>query len=107
MNMQIIVKGLKNFEVFPENKEYIQKKFSKYEKLIKEPATLEFKLDHTHNTRANLDKKVILSFTMPGLKESEYLEEINEHFTTSIDKLAERFEEILRRHRDKALDPRL
>ncbi len=104
--MQIIIKGIKGFEVFPENKDYLEKKFSKYEDMIKEPSVLEFKFEHTHNTKANLDKKITLTCTMPGLKQPEYLEEVSRHFTQTIDLLDARFEEILRRYRDKMLDPR-
>lgn len=104
--MQIIVKGIKGFEIFPENKDYIEKKFTKFERMVKEPAVAEFKFEHTHGTRANIDKKITLTFTMPGLKQPEHLEEISEHFTESIDRMEARFEEILRRHKEKILDER-
>jgi len=103
-NMRIIIKGLKGFEIYPENKAYIEKRFSKYEELVKEPAVFEFSLEHTHKTRANIDKKVSLTFTMPGFKNPEHLEEISEHFPESIDKIDNRFEEIIMRHREKEQD---
>lgn len=102
--MQLIIKGLRGFEIYPENKEYIQEKFSKYEKMVKEPAILEIALDHTHGTRANIDKKIILNFAMPGLKKPEHIEELCEHFPEAVDKLQKRFEKALRRHKEKTIN---
>ena len=99
--MQIIVKGLKGFEVYPENKDYIERRFGKFAKMVKEPTILEFAFNHTHQTRATIDKGIRLTFTMPELKNPEHLEEVSEHFPETIDRLAKRFEEILRRHREK------
>lgn len=104
--MQIIIKGIKGFEVYPENKDYVRRKFEKYGKLVKEPAIFEFTFEHSHLTRATLDKQVRLTFTMPGLKNPEHLEEIAEHFPEAIDKLESRFEEFIRRFREKELDKR-
>ncbi|MCL5795214.1 MAG: hypothetical protein M1338_02555 [Patescibacteria group bacterium] len=99
--MEIITKAVKGFEIYPQNKEYIERRFCKFSKMVKEPAILEFTFDHTHGTRANIDKKIILNFTMPGLTKAEHLEEISEHFTESIDKLQKRFEKFLSRKREK------
>lgn len=98
--MQIIIKAVKGFEIYQDNKDYIAKRFCKFEKMVKEPAILEFTFDHTHGTRANIDKKIILNFTMPGLKRPEHIEEVAEHFPEAIDKLKKRFEKFLgRSHR--------
>ena len=102
--MQIIIKGLRGFEIYPENKDYIMDKFYKFEKMVKEPAILEIALDHTHGTRANIDKKIILNFTMPGLNKPEHIEELSEHFPEAVDKLQKRFEKALRRHKEKTVD---
>lgn len=104
MTMQIIIKGLKGFDIFPENKEYVERRFRKFEKMVKEPATLEFAFIHSHGTRANIDKGVNLTVTMPGLKKSEHLEELSEHFPESIDRLQKRFDKFLERFREKNLD---
>lgn len=99
--MQIIIKGTKGFEIYDKNRDYIEKKFAKFAKWVKEPATLEITFQHTHGTRANLDKRVHLTFTMPGLKHAEHIEELSEHFTQSIDLLQKRFEKFLARFKEK------
>lgn len=99
--MQIIIKSVKGFEIYPQNKEYIERRFCKFAKMVKEPAILEFTFDHTHGTRANIDKKIILNFTMPGLKKPEHLEEIAEHFPETIDILQKRFEKFITRWHQK------
>lgn len=99
--MQIIVKAIKGFRIYPENKYYIEKKFRKFEKMVKEPAIMEFALEHTHGTRANIDKKITLNFTMPNLKRTEHLEELAEHFPETIDKLQKRFEKFIERKHEK------
>ncbi len=99
--MQIIIKSIKGFEVFPENKEYAEKKFSKFDKLVKEPATLEIAFEHTHGTRANIDKKVIVNFTMPGLTNAEHFEVTATHFTEAIDILEQKFESFITREKDR------
>jgi len=99
--MQIIVKGAKGFEIFPENKEYAEEKFCKFQKLVKEPAVLEIIFEHTHGTRANIDKKIILNFTMPGLKQAEHFENTATHFTEAIDVLEEKFETFILRAKEK------
>lgn len=104
--MQLIIKGLRGFEIYPENKAYIEDKFCKYDGQVKEPAILEITLDHTHGTRANIDKKIILNFTMPGLEKPEHIEELCEHFPEAVDKLQKRFENVLRRHKEKNIDER-
>lgn len=102
--MQIIIKSVKGFEIYPGNQEYIERRFRKFEKMVKEPAILEFTFDHTHATRANIDKRIILNFTMPGLTKAEHLEEVSEHFPETIDRLQGRFENFLQRFREKKLE---
>lgn len=99
--MNIIVKGSKGFEIFPENKEYVERKFCKFAKMVKEPAIIEITFEHTHGTRANIDKKILLNFTMPGLKKPEHIEELSEHFPESIDRLQKRFAKFLKRWKEK------
>lgn len=102
--MQIIVKSLKNFELFEDNKDYVEKKFRKFEKMVSEPAVLEITFEHTHATRANIDKKIHLNFTMAGMKKAEHIEELSEHFKESIDLLQKRFEIFLARFKNKKFD---
>lgn len=102
--MQIIVKGLKGFKVYQETEDYINKKFCKLDKMIKEPTVLEFSILHTHSSKQTLDKTIHLTATLPGLKKPEHLEETSTHFTQSIDKLLRRFSKILNRHHDKIID---
>lgn len=102
--MRIIVKGLKGFEIYPENKAYLEEKFRKLEKFVKEPAVLEFAFDHSHSSRANLDKQIHLTFTQAGMKNPEHIEEISPHFPETIDKLYERFEKFLQRSHEKEID---
>jgi ribosome-associated translation inhibitor RaiA len=99
--MQIIIKGLRGFDVFPENKEYIEKRFLKFCKRIKEPTILEFSFDHTHGTRANIDKCIHLTVSIPGVKTPEHFEETAIHFSEAVDKLEERFEKFLLKWKDK------
>ena len=99
--MQIIVKGLRGFKVFEETKDYIVKKFSKYEKIVIEPTILEFTLDHTHASKQTLDKVVHLTVSMPKLKEPEHLEEIGTKFEESIDLLFDRFDKFIIRWKEK------
>lgn len=101
--MQIIIKAVKGFEIYQDKKDYINKRFGKFSKMVKEPAILEFTFDHTHGTRANIDKKIILNFTMPGLAKPEHIEEVAEHFPETIDKLKERFEKFLSRFHRKVV----
>ncbi|OGD67368.1 hypothetical protein A3F08_02590 [Candidatus Berkelbacteria bacterium RIFCSPHIGHO2_12_FULL_36_9] len=102
--MQIIIKGLKGFNVYKETESYILKKFQKFEKMVKEPAILELTLAHTHASKQTIDKVIHLTFTMPGLKKSEHLEEISIHFEESVDLLQERFENFLRRSKEKRIE---
>lgn len=99
--MQIIIKGLKGFDVFEENKAYLEKRFQKFCKRVKEPTILEFSFDHTHGTRANIDKCIHLTVSIPGVKNPEHFEETSVHFTETIDKLEERFEKFLLKWKDK------
>lgn len=102
--MQIIIKGLKGFKVYKENEDYIKEKFCKFEKMVKEPTVLEFSFEHSHKSKQTIDKVVHLNSAMPGLKKQEHMEELNEHFTQSIDNLAKRFAKFLRRYRGKQVD---
>ncbi len=104
--MRIILKGLHGFKIYPENKEYVEKKFRKFEKMVKEPAIMEFAFDHTKRTRGSLSKRVHLTFTMAGLKKPEHLEELSEHFPETIDGIYERFEKFLRRYHEKEKEHR-
>lgn len=99
--MRIILKGLHGFEIYPENKEYLENKFRKFAKMVKEPAVLEFSFDHTKRERGSLSKRVHLTFTMAGLKKPLHLEELSEHFPETIDRLYERFEKIIHRAHEK------
>ena len=102
--MQIIIKGAKGFDIYETHKEYIEKRFRKFEKRVKEPASLEFAFHHTHSTRANIDKRIHLTFKMAGMKCAEHLEELSEHFPESIDLLQKRFDNFLRRYREKTIN---
>lgn len=102
--MQIIIKGNKGFEIFPDNKEYIENKFRKFEKRVREPATLEFNFLHTHATRAGIDKRIHLTFTMAGMTRPEHIEELGERFKETIDLLQKRFDKFLLRRREKKID---
>lgn len=99
--MQILIKGVKGFEIYSSHKEYIEKRFRKFEQRVKEPAFLEFAFHHTHGTRANIDKRIHLTFTMAGMRKSEHLEELSEHFPETIDKLQKRFAKVLQQYRGK------
>lgn len=100
--MNIIIKGSKGFDIFPENKDYLEKKFGKFASIVREPAVLEFTFHHTHGTRANIDKRIHLTFTMPGMKKSEHLEEVTTHFNDTIDRLYERFDKMIGRWKEKS-----
>ncbi|EKD56261.1 MAG: hypothetical protein ACD_58C00243G0002 [uncultured bacterium] len=102
--MQIIIKGNKGFDVFEDNKQYIEDKFRKFEKRVKEPATLEFNFLHTHASKAGIDKRIHLTFIMPGMTKPEHLEELSEHFKETIDLLQKRFDKFLLRKREKKID---
>lgn len=104
--MNIIIKGSKGFEIFPENREYAEEKFCKFARVVQEPAILEITFEHTHGTRANIDKKVLMNFTMPGLKQAEHFEIIATHFIEAIDILFEKFETFINRYVDKLKDRR-
>lgn len=99
--MQIILKGLRGFDIYPENKDYLEQKFLKLEKIVKEPAIVEFTFDHTKREKGSLSKRIHLNFTMPGLKKPLHLEELSEHFPETIDKLYDRFEKFVRRYHEK------
>lgn len=100
--MQIIIKGSKGFDIFEENQDYLEQKFRKFEKMVKEPTILEFTFHHTHGTRANIDKRIHLTVTMPGMKKPEHLEEVTPHFNDTIDRLYERFEKFFQRWKDRS-----
>jgi len=102
--MQIIVKGLKGFKIYPENQDYVLEKFCKYQKLVKEPAILEIAFEHTHGQRGSIDKKIHLNFTMPGMAKQEHIEELAEHFPESIDRLEKRFEKFILREKEKRVE---
>lgn len=104
--MQIIIKGLKGFKVYRETEDYINEKFCKLDKMIKEPTVLEFSVEHSHLSKQTLDKTIHLTASMPGLKKPEHLEETSTHFTQSIDKLHRRFSTFLKRFHGKQIDSR-
>jgi len=104
--MKIIIKGARGFEIYDDNKDYLMDKFQKFEKLVKEPATMEVVFEHTHGTRANLDKVIKATLTLPGLKKPMHWEEISVHYTETIDRLYERIDDFLRKFKEKLQEKR-
>lgn len=99
--MQIIIKGSKGFKIYQETVDYIQKKFCRFEKMVREPAILEFTLAHTHNSRQTLDKTIIFNASLPDLTEPLHMEETTTHFFESSDILENRFKKFLLKYKEK------
>jgi ribosome-associated translation inhibitor RaiA len=58
--MNIIIKGSQQFKVREDLKTYIETKFRKFERMVKEPATLEIMLADVRGDKKGVDKVFIL-----------------------------------------------
>ena len=97
--MRIIIKG-KQFKVDQNLRNYINERFLKFTRYVKEPATLEIVLSNFMGPKGN-DQSVHVTATLPGLKNPIHIEEVTSDFKGSIDVIQERLEQQLRKYKDK------
>lgn len=97
--MRIIISG-KQFKVDDNLRNYINERFLKFARLVKEPATLEIVLSNFMGPKGN-DQAVYVTMTLPGLKNPIHLEEVTNDFKGSIDLVQERLEKHLLKYKEK------
>ena len=97
--MRIIISG-KQFKVDQNLKNYINERFLKFARFVKEPATLEIVLSNFMGPKGN-DQAVCVTATLPGLKNPIHIEEVTADFKGSIDVIEERLEKVLFKYKDQ------
>jgi len=97
--MRIIISG-KQFKVDENLRNYINERFLKFAKFVKEPTILEIVLSNFMGTKGN-DQAVCVTVTLPGLKKPINVEEVTADFKGSIDLVEERLEKALLKYKEK------
>ena len=97
--MRIIVHG-KQFKVDDNLRNYINERFLKFAKFVKEPATIEIVLSNFMGPKGN-DQAVYVTATLPGLKNPIHIEEVTNDFKGSIDLVEERLEKALLKYKEQ------
>ena len=97
--MRIIISG-KQFKVDENLRNYINERFLKFTKFVKEPATLEIVLSNFMGPKGN-DQAVCVTATLPGLKNPIHIEEVTSDFKGSIDLIEERLEKALLKYKEQ------
>jgi len=97
--MKIIIQG-KQFKVDDNLRNYINERFLKFVRYVKEPATLEIVLSNFMGPKGN-DQAVCVTMTLPGLKDPIHIEEVTNDFMGSIDVIEERLEKVLKRYKEQ------
>ena len=97
--MHIIISG-KQFKVDDNLRNYINERFLKFARYVKEPTTLEIVLSNFMGPKGN-DQAVCVTATLPGLKNPIHIEEVTNDFKGSIDVIEERLEKVLRRYKEQ------
>ncbi len=97
--MKITISG-KQFKVDDNLRGYINERFRRFEKMVKEPATLEIVLSNFMGPKGN-DQAVCLTATLPGLKNPIHIEEVTNDFMGSIDLIEERFETQVSKYKEQ------
>ena len=98
--MKIIISG-KQFKADENLRNYINERFLKLAKFVKEPATLEVVLSDEMGAKSGVDKLVTVTMTLPGLKNSIHIEEVTSDFKGSIDLVQERLEKHLLKYKEQ------
>ncbi|MDO8686608.1 MAG: HPF/RaiA family ribosome-associated protein [Candidatus Berkelbacteria bacterium] len=98
--MKIIIKG-KQYKVDENLKQYILERFHKYDSMVQEPAIIEITLSDTLGPKRGLDKAVCITATLPEMKNPIHIEEATSEFKGTIDLIQERFEQQLRKYKEK------
>ncbi len=98
--MKILISG-KQFKVDDNLRGYINERFLKFTKFVKEPATLEMVLSDEMGPKGGIDKLVRVTITLPELKNSIHIEEITSDFKGSIDLIEERVEKHLLKYKEQ------
>ena len=97
--MKIIISG-KQFKVDDNLRNYINERFMKFAKFVKEPATIEIVLSNFMGPKGN-DQAVHVTATLPGLKNPIHIEEVTNDFKGSIDLIEERLEKHLLKYKEQ------
>lgn len=97
--MKIIISG-KQFKVDQNLKNYINERFLKFARYVKEPATLEVLLSDFMGPKGN-DQAVCVTMTLPEKKNPIHIEEVTSDFKGSIDVIEERLEKVLEKYKDQ------
>ncbi len=99
--MKIIISG-KQFKVDDNLRNYINERFRRFEKMVKEPATMEIVLSNFMGPKGN-DQAVCVTATLPGLKNPIHIEEVTNDFKGSIDLIEERLEKVIERYKEQTI----
>ncbi len=97
--MRIIISG-KQFKVDQNLKNYINERFLKFARYVKEPATLEIVLSNFMGPKGN-DQAVCVTAILPGVKNPIHIEEVTNDFKGSIDLVEERLEKHLLKYKEQ------
>lgn len=87
-----------------DERQYLEKRFSKIEKLLPENSFIEVEFIDQYGERGGVDKKVEVDITIPGEKNPLHLENSAINWMTSIDILKDRLEENLLTRKDKIME---
>lgn len=98
--MKIIISG-KQFKVDDNLKGYINERFLKFTKFVKEPATLEVVLSDTMGPKGGIDQAVCVTMTLPEMKNRIHIEQVTSDFKGSIDLIEERLEKQLLKYKEQ------
>ncbi|MBM2820336.1 MAG: hypothetical protein HW405_96 [Candidatus Berkelbacteria bacterium] len=98
--MKIIISG-KQFKVDENLRNYINERFLKFSKFVKEPAKIEVVLSDEMGTKGGVDKCVKVTITLPELKTPIHIEEITSDFMGSINLIEERLEKHLLKYKEQ------
>jgi len=97
--MKIIISG-KQFKVDDNLRGYINERFLKFTKFVKEPATIEVVLSNFMGPKGN-DQAVCVTATLPELKNPIHIEEVTADFKGSIDLVEERLEKAFKKYKEQ------
>jgi len=102
--MQLLLKGRPNEVLTSELESYARDKFSRLEKFLPDPATVEVVLSDERGVKGGVDKAVRVTITEPHQKNPLHIEEISEDFRSSIDLARERAERMVLKVRERRID---
>lgn len=99
-NIKILISG-KQFKVDDNLRNYINERFLKFTKFVKEPAKIEVVLSDEMGAKSGVDKCIKVKVTLPELKTPIHIEEVTSDFMGSINLIEERLEKHLLKYKEQ------